>query len=102
VGTGYQDLELDALEKSLASGGKGDLDLPPEEGAEDTDDDRKPNLSPHREAAIGYTIVFDSAEQQQVWFEFVKWLRKQFPDPDLTVAERLVAFLQETPPERRI
>ena len=43
---------------------------------------------------VQYAIVFDDEAQQVRWYEFLRWLREQHPDPDLTNAGRLDLFLQ--------
>ena len=92
TGTGYEDTDLDALEAAL---GKQSSDPDP-----DDDDDGKPDL-PHKEpSAIGFTLVFDDEEQQDVWFAWVKKLREDYPDPDMTVAERLLAHLSDRAGQR--
>lgn len=100
TGTAYSDADLDALEATL--------DRPPVEGSEDNDNGDDPPLSepdppplgPASEPAVSYTITFDDEAQQDAWFAFVKWLKDQYPDPDLTLAERLVSHLQDTAKER--
>lgn len=42
---------------------------------------------------ISYAIVFDSTDQKSQWVEFVNWLKRKYPD--LTPAERLVAYLED-------
>lgn len=86
TGTGYSDDEMDALDKMLADAEPREPDppaLPPEKA----------------ERAIGYTIVFDDSEQEGRWFEFVRWLKSQYPAEE-TIAERLVAHLTHTAGER--
>lgn len=43
---------------------------------------------------IAYNIIFDTTEQQDLWFEFLKWLKGEFPTTE-TVAERLAAHIQD-------
>lgn len=67
----------------------GDLDG----GAQDEEPEpsrRKP------EPIIQYTIIFDNDEQQQRWFSFMKWLKRN-SEMD-TIASRLDEFLQEHSP----
>lgn len=40
---------------------------------------------------IQYNIIFNSTDEQKVWFEFLKRLRVEFPD--LTIAERIVGYI---------
>ncbi len=42
---------------------------------------------------IAYNIVFDDAEQQAVWFDFLRRLKDRYPGEDHTIASRLVEFL---------
>lgn len=91
TGTGYSDADLDALEAVL--------DNPAPTPVEDDDPESElepPVLPPATESAISFTITFDDESQQEVWFAFVKWLKDQYPDPDLTLAERVIFHLNET------
>lgn len=45
-------------------------------------------------AVISYTLVFDNAEQQQVWFNFVRKVKAQYPDHK-TFAAKFTEFLRE-------
>lgn len=90
TGTGYTDADLDALESALDK----IADAPPVEDAE------PPVLPPASEPAISYTINFDDEAQQEVWFAFVKWLKEQYPDGELTLAERVINHLDDTAGER--
>lgn len=49
---------------------------------------------------IQYSIIFDDAEQQQKWYQFVRWLKGQYRD-GATIAERLIQFLEDTLPEEQ-
>jgi hypothetical protein len=91
TGTGYSDADLDALEATLDRPAAPDVE-PPEEDPEL----EPPVLGPASESAISFTITFDDEPQQEMWFAFVKWLKDQYPDPDLTLAERVVSHLNET------
>jgi hypothetical protein len=42
---------------------------------------------------ISYDIIFDDKEQQDVWFDFMKMIRVQFPDAG-TNAERIVRAIE--------
>lgn len=89
TGTGYSDADLDSLEAAINRiVGPGGNDAPPLTG--DGTDDK----------AIRYTIVFDDEDQQDAWFEYIKWLKDQYPDTGMTVAERLTEHLGETAGER--
>jgi hypothetical protein len=88
-GTGYSDDEFDALEKAIAK------------AADAGDEDPEPPPTQEKaERAIGYTIVFDDVEQEGRWFEFVRWLKSEYPDDDLTIAERLLTHLDATAGQR--
>lgn len=43
---------------------------------------------------ISYQIIFDTDDQQRKWFEYVRWLRIQYPNAD-TNAERLMIHLTQ-------
>jgi hypothetical protein len=79
-GTGYTDEAIDKLERALNR----EAPEPP-----------KPSLPTDKVTPISATITFGSEVQQQTWFDFVTWLRTQYPDPDLTVAGRVSAHLSE-------
>lgn len=64
------------------------------------DNDREEPAEPTRrkpEPIIQYTIIFDNEEQQQRWFSFMKWLKRNSSQD--TIASRLDEFLQEHSPE---
>ncbi|WP_280273391.1 ParB N-terminal domain-containing protein [Nocardia wallacei] len=84
-GTGYSDAELDQLLDSIDTG----VDVP-------DDEEGKPGLG---DPVISYNLIFDDEQQQDVWFEFTKWLKRTYSDKD-TVAERLTEYLQATVGER--
>ena len=87
TGTGYTDADLDDLEIALDR----PIPSPAEEGETDP-----PVLPPGDDPAIAFTITFDDTDQQDVWFAFVKWLKENYPDPDLTVADRIEKHLTDT------
>jgi len=85
-GTGFGETDLEKLEKALGR----EPEEPP-----------MPNLGPDKpDAPISASITFDSEEQQEIWFGWVRWLRDQYPDPELTVAARVVAHLSDTAASR--
>lgn len=89
TGTGYSDADLDSLEAAINRiVGPGGNDAPSLTGG--SNDDK----------AIRYTIVFDDEDQQEAWFEYVKWLKDQYPDTGMTVAERLTEHLDENAGDR--
>lgn len=94
TGTGYSDSDLDALENAFGK------QPPADEPPEPPEDPEPPDLDGHKEPpAIGYTLVFDDEEQQDIWFAFVKKLRADYPACE-TVGERLLAHLEATESER--
>lgn len=44
-------------------------------------------------AVVQYTLVFESAEQQRKWYDFIRWLRTAPSYDGDTTAERLLSFL---------
>lgn len=84
TGTGYSDADLDDLEAALDRHDKPEPDI---------EDEEPPILEPEDVKSISYTITFDDEAQQEMWFTFVKWLKDEYPEPGLTVAERLVQHL---------
>jgi len=82
-GTGYTDAELDALLDQIQPG---EPELP----------DDKPGLG---DPVISYNLIFDDEHQQDVWFEFTKWLKRTYSDKG-TVAERLTEYLEATEGDR--
>lgn len=44
-------------------------------------------------AVVQYTLVFDTADQQRRWYDFVRWLRSDPGTDGNTTAERLLYFL---------
>lgn len=42
---------------------------------------------------VQYTIIFDEDQQQKRWFNFLRYLKKRYPDPE-TLAARLDLFLE--------
>ncbi|MBF6460170.1 ParB N-terminal domain-containing protein [Nocardia puris] len=81
-GTGYTDADLDALLESLEAS-DGPADEPPALG----------------NPIISYNLIFDDEQQQDVWFEFTKWLKRTYSDR-ATVAERLTEYLEATAGDR--
>ena len=45
------------------------------------------------QAAVQYTIVFDNADQQAIWYKFIKWLRSDPAVDGDTTAEKLINFI---------
>lgn len=94
TGTGYTDEDFDKLEAAFGS----TKDVSPDEGETPESEPDKPDLS-QRDPAIGYTLVFDTEDQQDIWFAWIRQLRERYPDYE-TVAERLLAHLADTSQER--
>lgn len=46
-----------------------------------------------RNAVVQYSLVFDNVEQQNCWYAFTRWLKKEPSIDGDTVAERLINFL---------
>lgn len=49
-------------------------------------------------AAVQFVIVFDDAEQQAVWYKFIKWLRADPGIDGSTTAEKLINFIDSHMP----
>lgn len=43
---------------------------------------------------IAYNIIFDTTGQQDLWFEFLKWLKGEFPTAE-TIGERLASYIRD-------
>ena len=43
-------------------------------------------------SVVSYTLVFEDEEQQKVWYDFMRWLRKQYPEIE-TNGDRVTEFL---------
>jgi hypothetical protein len=50
-----------------------------------------PNAAP--QAIVSVQVVFDSAEQQRKWYDFVRWLRNDPAIDGNTTGERLINFI---------
>lgn len=96
TGTGFTDADLDALETAFGS----TQGVSPDEDETPDDEPEKPDLPEREPSAIGYTLVFDDEEQQEIWFAFIKHLKGEYPDPDLTVGDRLLLHLTAHESER--
>lgn len=85
-GTGFTDLDLDALTpadfaETIDPAALEDP-VPPEE-----------QTSGRGQQVISYSIVFDTMAQRQKWLEFMGWLKRKYPDN--TTAERLDVYLAD-------
>jgi hypothetical protein len=58
------------------------------------DEDREVKERAAREVVVQFNIVFDNEEHQQVWYGFLRWLRKRYPDTN-TVSQRLHQYISE-------
>ncbi len=47
-----------------------------------------------QQAVVQYTLVFDGADQQKRWYDFVRWLRSDPGYDGNTTAERLMNFVE--------
>lgn len=50
-------------------------------------------ISNPTKAVVQYTLVFDSAEQQRKWYDFIRWLKADAGYDGDTTAERLLNFI---------
>lgn len=50
-------------------------------------------MSGSRNAAIQYTLVFDSSEQQSKWYSFIRWLKMSPVYDGETTSEKLLDFI---------
>lgn len=78
LGTGYDESDVDALLLSLTK---------------DEDHDSGTHLNPG--VVSSYTIVFDDEGQLNDWNAFLRWLRKMDDDRGASIADRILAFLDE-------
>ena len=44
---------------------------------------------------VQYNIVFDNTDQQEAWFKFVRYLKRQYPDAE-TLGARIQAHVEES------
>lgn len=52
------------------------------------------NLSGSEKAVVQYTLVFDSADQQRKWYDFIRYLKSSPVYDGSTTAERLFEFIE--------
>lgn len=83
-GTGYNDDDL----AEILLRAEGEEDFSGESEIEHED-------KPARNVIIQYNIVFDTEQQQDTWFAFVKLLKERYPTCE-TLGERLEVYLGET------
>lgn len=89
--------QQDAISDILTNFEKSEDDEYDDEDDEE-DDDSDTSLRPAPRPVIQYQLVFDDEEQQQNWFKFVRWLKREFDDAE-TVAERINLFLEKNLPD---
>ena len=96
--SGYdEDFFNDLAEASDDVGGTFEDDLEDLGYADDGEEEDNQEAAPQRKApqpVVQYQLVFDNEAQQQRWFSFVRWLRKEY-DGD-SIAARLDLFLDAT------
>ena len=73
---GFDDLELETI-----------LETEPEEPQEDSQNKELGFI-------IQYNIVFDTEDQQQVWYDFIRFLKQEYQESE-TIGERLSHFIRE-------
>lgn len=44
-------------------------------------------------AVVQYTLVFDDAEQQRRWYDFIRWLRAEPAYDGLTTGQKVISFI---------
>ena len=100
---GFDIADLQAMDELIGSG-PDEIPLIGDSVLEDDDDggdDNAPATPVERKkprAVIQASIIFDTEEQQETWFEFIRWLKREYPEHD-TVAERLTEYVQGVVPE---
>ena len=57
------------------------------------------NISGSKNAAIQFTLVFDSAEQQSTWYSFLRWLKDDPGYSGETTTTRLLDFIASHSPK---
>lgn len=95
--TGYNLADWQEIQDKLAELGvpeRGDLSGSEKGGSS------SPSASPGMGAGtvIQYALVFNNEEEQQVWFRFVRWLKKTMPN-ESSISGRITAFLVNILPE---
>lgn len=96
--TGYDLADMQAIQEEIE---RQDADAVKQiEDAEEEDPDL-PESNQVRDIGkpvIQYTIIFDNESQQQTWFSFLRWLKREYPESD-TLCERLDEYLLGIVPE---
>lgn len=83
--------QLDQLDGDYAGTGYSEDDVnamltPPPPGPEDGED---PKLN---EPTVGFNLIFDNEVQQDAWYAYLRWLRREYPDMESN-GERIHADL---------
>ena len=84
TGLGYTAEDLDAL-NSVAD----EIVIDPDADLDSEDDDA---VSMRGQSVISYGIVFTDEDQKRQWNDFIVWLKRR--EPDLTMPERLVGYIE--------
>jgi hypothetical protein len=94
--TGYTEINLrEILEKAQQS--DADIVKNIQESIPEIEDEIPPPIRDIGRPVVQYAIIFDNEDQQQRWFAFLRWLKRENPDHD-TVAGRLDEFLRDEVP----
>lgn len=83
--------DLDESDEGLVGTGFGQDDLDEMLSRLDADRKQAPTTG-LPESVVATHLIFDSVEQQRVWYDFTKFLKRQYPDAE-TLGERLGLFL---------
>jgi hypothetical protein len=82
TGTGYTQNDVDLLLNPPSFDPEGDLETETPSGV--------------GEPVVAYNLVFDNETQQARWYEFVRWLKREYPNAE-TLGERLTEYLDAQP-----
>jgi hypothetical protein len=69
----------------------------PEIGSDGFDDGTE-DAPKAQNPVIQYTIIFDDEEQQAIWYEFMRWLKREHKELD-TAAERITLVIKDLIPK---
>lgn len=69
-----------------------------DEDEDDDDEDKEPPVRIAPQPTIQYQLVFDDEEQQQLWYAFIRHLRRE-DKVNETIGSRVVAFVKKNCPE---
>jgi hypothetical protein len=95
VHTGSAEIQelLDGLAKDAGLYETGGPDAT-EDDEEEEPSHSEPEEPPPTHAVIQYTIIFDTKDQQERWYLFLKALRERYPNAE-TIGQRLDHFVQD-------